>query len=263
MTATALPSAPWPRRRWITTISALLAAQLALILYFGERPHLLPRAVRPKTTMYLAVDELSAGQIADLPTVTDPALFALPSLQGFSGKSWLTFREPDYTVKGWSEAPSYLALDIGRLGETFSRFVGTNSPFTFGLASRQPPEFGTMQISVPPLPINSSSELRLDGPIQRLRLLNPLDIPSWPSDDVLANTVVQVIVDGVGNVISSTLLAFSGSVAADKYALQQASAARFEPATGPQRLSTSTFGRFIFQWHTTAPTQTNSLSPQP
>jgi hypothetical protein len=196
-----------------------------------------------------------------LPTVEDPALLALPSLQGFSGKAWLSFPAMDYPLSDWTEPPAFLALDVRRLGETFSSFVGSNGLPAVALTARPPPESPALQISVPPLPVPATSEFRLEGAIQSRRLLGNIEVPSWPHDDLLTNTVVQVLVDDEGNTLSTALLTSSGSKSADNYALKQSAAARFEPVlqtnAPPARC---TFGRLIFQWQTAPLSQTNAVS---
>src|SRR4051812_30433286 len=251
----------WTRRRWLTVFGVLLSLHVAPILYFGERPHLLPRAARSRTALHLAVDPWSAKQLAELPTLEDPALFALPSLRGFSGKAWLTFRKMEYPVIDWTEPPAYLALDPDGLGRTLPNVPATSFSAAATLGGK-PADLLTVQISVPPLPAPTSSELRIEGPVQNRRLLENIEVPSWPgapTGELLTNTVVQVLVDSEGTTLSATLLASSGSRAADDFALKRAANARFEqvlkikPTVGP-----GTFGRFIFRWHTVLASETNS-----
>ena len=72
------------------------------------------------------------------------------------------------------------------------------------------------------------------------RLVQPIELPPWPYQDLLTNSVVQMVVDAEGRPASvPVLLSSSGCPAADEYALEQAQAARFEPvsrnAAGQQR----------------------------
>jgi hypothetical protein len=233
---------------------------VGLIAYFGERQPLLSRAMRSKTSLWLAADPFSAAQVAALSAVDDPALLALPSLQGFSGKAWLSFPAIDYPLSDWTEPPPFLALDVSRLGETFSSFVGSNGLPDVALTAKPAPEIPGLQISVPPLPVPVGSEFRVEGALQSRRLLGSIEVPAWPHDELLTNTVVQVLVDDEGNTLSTTLLTSSGSKGADAYALNQSSGARFEPVletnAPPAR---SVFGRLIFQWQTAPLSRTNSV----
>ena len=60
-------------------------------------------------------------------------------------------------------------------------------------------------------------------------------LPAWPASDLLSNTVVQVLVDDLGWVISATLLEGCRLKAADDYALNAAREAKggFSVFKGP------------------------------
>jgi TonB family protein len=237
----------------------LLLAQLGLLFYFGERSHLLPRAVRSRTSLYLAVDPLATKQLGDL-AEGDPALLALPSLNGFSANGWMKFRGPDYRPEKWTEPPVYLSMDTSQLGKLPMEEEANDTLWPLS-ANRILPE--TVEpIPVPPLPLSSSSSVHVEE-VQNRRLSLMHDLPGWQNDELLTNTVVQVLIDPSGNTISARLLKSSGLKAADDYGLKAAAGARFEPDS---RFSTSdaargyTFGRLIFQWQTIAATITNSIS---
>jgi hypothetical protein len=260
MTGQVLQPVRWSRRRWTVTIVSLLLAQLALVSYFGERSHLLPRAVRSRTALHLAFDPLSTKQLADLATV-DPALFALPSLNGFSANGWLRFHEPDYRPEKWTEAPIYLALDAAQLGRGIESDETNAAPWPVS-ATRMVPE--TVEpISLPPLPAPGGSTVQVEDALKTRKLLNFPSLPAWQNDDLLTNTVVQVLVDQAGNAISALLLKSSGLKAADDFGLQTAASARFEPIApvfGSDPARTCVFGRLVFQWQTVAPSLTKSVS---
>lgn len=259
MTGAAVQPTRWSRRRWITTTGALLAIQLALIFYFGERSHRLPRALRLRTSLHFAVDDWSAQQLEQLSGISEPALFALPSLEGFSGKAWLTFNQPQYKASNWSNPPVWLSLNSASLGTEFSTFVGTNPLPVLPVVGRWAPDFATASIPLPPPPALSASEVRVESSGTPRALSGKLDLRSWPQEEVLSNSVVQVVVDRAGNVVSSRLLDSSGSKIVDDYALQRASRVRFTAASQNLPVA-STFQRLTFQWHTTSPGQTNAFS---
>ena len=159
MMAGALQRTRWSRRRWITTIAALLLAHLALLLYYGERSRRLPRAFRARTAVHLAIDPWSSKQLEEIATVGDPALFAVPSLHGFSAKAWLTFRPVDYHQSEPIEPPVYLALDVNRLGQTFLDSIPT-SAIPVLIRAEISSQSGSVPLPVPPLPVRIASELR-------------------------------------------------------------------------------------------------------
>jgi len=264
---TLLEPVRWSRQRWLTVIGALLFVQLGLIFYLGEPPQILPRAMRSRTAVNLAVDPLSADSLKELATIDDPALFALPSLQGFSGIAWLTFSDFERPSGKWTDAPTYLALDVGGLGETFSSFVQSNGPSATPQMPRPAPELVNVQISVPPLAARTASEVNLDvdGGSGR-RLLDRIEVPAWPGEELLKDTVVQLVIDDSGNALSAVLRESSGSKGADEFALKQASMARFEPIRNRPSTSTEfpcTFENLLFRWYTVPPQSgTNVISAQ-
>ncbi|HMC27772.1 MAG TPA: energy transducer TonB [Verrucomicrobiae bacterium] len=259
MTGLAPQPIRWTRRRWITTCAVLLAVQVGLIFYFGERSHPLPRALRLRTALHFAVDEWSSQQLDQLSAISDPALFALPSLDGFSGKAWLTFQKPAYQLNNWSNPPVWLSLNAARLGADFSKLVQTNLLPVAGFTAKSAPDLTATYIPVPPPPSPVASELRVEGAEPARTLAAPLELRSWAQEEVLSNSVVQVMVDRAGNTLSARLLESSGSKPVDDYALERASKARFKAAPQQARVPWS-FQRLVFQWYTIAPGQTNSLS---
>src|SRR5689334_16158695 len=181
----------WSRRRWITTTAVLLVGQLALIFYFGERSHRLPRALRLRTSLHFALGEWSAQQLEQLSAVADPALFGLPSLEGFSGKAWLMFSQPDYKPNNWSNPPVWLSLNSAGLGIEFSSFVLSNTLPVLPLVGRWTPELPTAYIPVAPPPSPAASELRVEASGPPRQLAAKIELRSWPQEEVLSNSVVQ------------------------------------------------------------------------
>src|SRR5206468_692398 len=112
----------WSRQRWMLAIALAAAAQAGLILWLAERPRSSLPPVNFPATIHLAVDAWSAQRLSELPALTDPTVFALPSHHGFSSRAWLRFTPPQYQLTDWSEPNRWLELDAARLGETFSRF---------------------------------------------------------------------------------------------------------------------------------------------
>lgn len=86
-------------------------------------------------------------------------------------------------------------------------------------------------------------------------------LPAWTNTQLLASTVVQVLVNPQGQVLSATLEPpGSGLPAADQEALRLVRQARF--VTPPdQPVSTPLhWGRVEFVWHTVAPASESPLS---
>ena len=116
---------------------------------------------------------------------------------------------------------------------------------------------------------NDHSTFHIEGNLAQRRLLTTFNLPSWPSPDILTNSVVQLLVDARGLPLSASLLSRSGSKNADQFALDQANAARFASVvqTGPNRstnvMDGVTLGEVVFEWHTSSSANTNGVPASP
>jgi hypothetical protein len=243
----------WPRRRWWLLIALIFAGQVGCIFWLSDRTPMLPRP--PSLAPRL---RLAGNAPAELLTLNDPTLFALPHWEGFSGPAWLKvpLREPP--PSDWTEPPRWLSLPFEELGAAFGRFIQTNQPGIAPSLARPEPEL-TLPEPVPLVLANDRSTWRLEGPLAQRGLLTALELPSWERADILTNSIVQLLVDASGEPISVALLSSCGLSAADDKALALAMAARFEPlfGSGPKLsanpLAQLGWGEMIFEWHTLAP----------
>ncbi len=263
MTSALVEPQPWSRRRWWGMIGLIFGVQLALIFWLGETSLVRPRAAAPGLTLKLA-----GSTSAELLALRDPTLFALPRQQGMPAATLVRTPQPDFHSLAWPEPANHPHLAIDQLGAAFNRFVATNAFDPLPLPAKSLPELTHPEL--PPLAVSAArSTLRLEWDQAPRRLLTPLELSSQANPDILTNSVVQIVVDAEGRTTSATLLSGSGSKAADQQALEQASAARFEPlnrnpaGTPPSPAAALTWGRMFFQWHTLPPPPTNAPAVSP
>ena len=262
MNGHALEPVRWSRRRWLGFVAALIVAQVGGILYLGEQ--ILPGARRPpfSTTVHLVLDDKSRQQLAAQPGVSDPTLFALPSLRGFSGAAWMTFPSPDFRPPDWTYAPHWLHLEESSLGHAFEQFVTTNQPPPLQLVNNSlPPPRAEPNFPNEPLP--PFSRYRLEGELVNRPLLQPLALRSWAYTDMLSNTTVQAVVDADGRTLSARLIGSSGYAKADAYALTTTTGARFQPRADREGSKGLAWGRLVFYWHTLPIPVTNLSTAAP
>lgn len=244
------PGEGWSRNRWLTILTLVFAAHIALICMFGEWKPVVPRAVTNAPALGLAddADELLA--------LNDPTLFALPHQRDFVTAAWLKLHDPKPPSFRWTEPPRWLALSAASLGATFHRLMQTNvfagSPLDF-----KPPL--TLSTPVPPLApmLPQQSTLRIEGELAQRQLPTAISLTNWPLADVLPPSVVQVLVNPAGNVVSSVVLTPSGYDEADQRAAAIARTLRFKPA------ASVTLGRIIFHWHTVPPAPVITVPTEP
>jgi hypothetical protein len=249
----------WSLTRMISLILLVFGGQVVCIFWFGSSATPLPRspAVSP-------VLRLASPKTAEWLALSDPTLFALPHVRGFSGLAWLRMPPPPSHPLEWSEPPYFLPLPSAELGAGFGEFVRTNE--TFLTPATGPRELPIRLPAVPPLTMpRQQSTWHLEGDLARRTWLNPTPLPGWPNAELLTNTVVALLVDAEGYPVSTTRLGpGSGSPQADQLALDLARAARFQSRVeeGPNRkvdpLRGLVWGSVVFEWHTLPPTSTNS-----
>jgi hypothetical protein len=241
----------WTLGRWLMLIALFYAAHVLLLFAFGARKPIVPRPVTNVPALKLTED---AGEWFAL---NDPTLFALPHLGSFAS----AFRMQTDVAKQPSfprtEPSADLSLSAQELGTVFNEFMQTNHFAGFELQLKPPIKLSTSGLPIEPV-LAQTSMLVIQGDVVRRPLLNPIDVPSLPYNDVIVPSKVQVVVDAAGNVISAVLLPSDNPLeaaghweAADRRALELARSARFAPAP---HLS---IGRRIFTWHTVPVTSTN------
>jgi hypothetical protein len=117
-------------------------------------------------------------------------------------------------------------------------------------------------VTIEALPRPTASSVRAEGDLGGRALETVPALPSWPHADVLSSSVVQVMVDAKGFVLSPTLVAASGLKEADLKAIEAAKQVRFQPVPSARVLGAGprgelAWGRLVFDWHTLPPGATN------
>jgi hypothetical protein len=241
----------WSRTKWLVLVALVFAAHIGFIFALGERTTKPARAVKNVPALKFADNS------SELLALDDPALFALPNPKDFASAVWLKMPGAKQPSFRWTEAPRWLPLAVENLGTTFVQFMQTNYFAGYQLDFKPPPK-----LSEPVAPVQSAlpqnSTLQIGGELAQRQLLNEINPPSLPYDDVIAPSKVQVLVSAAGDVVSAVLLPSDNSGeaadrynAADRCALELARTARFAPATN------LTIGQMVFNWRTIPMTTTN------
>ncbi len=273
---TAQPGSWRPRTMWLS-VFLVFVLQVGLIFWLGEKQSIHPRRPAPSPLL-----QVPTNYSAEFLALTDPTLFALPHQQGFSGLAWLlsplvtnAAYHPNEKEKSWSEEPRWLRLSPAQLGLAFQRIALTNGTASLELSSAPEPRLFTPAVDT--AAVVASSSFHIDGALGQWRLLRNFALPCWPArrtsatdTDLLTNSVVQLVVDGQGQPVSTTLLTSSGSSDADNFALDAARTARFAPPGGldpnaPFRanpLPQLCWGRLVFEWCTLPATNAAAIAPR-
>ncbi len=241
----------WSHGRWLMLVALAYAAHVIMLFAFGGRKEIVPRPVTWVPTLQLAddADEWLA--------LNDPTLFALPHSQDFASAMRVhtpAMKPPSFR---WTEPPGDLSLSGEKLGTTFNEFMQTNRFAGIELQLKPPLNFSAPGLPIEPV-LAQTSTLAIQGDVAQRPLLNQINVPSLPYNDVIAPSKVQVVVDAAGNVVEAVLLPADNPLEAavrfeeaDRRALELARTARFVPA------SHLTVGRLVFNWHTVPLSKTN------
>jgi TonB family protein len=248
------PTVPsgWTRGRFWCVVGVFCALQTGLIMLFAEREHAVPGTTAAPGHFRLLWTPLTADELAGKFFAIDPTVFPLPSLHGFSGRAWLRRTAQPFETNSEMEARAWLALDTARLGTNFPTLSRAKSLLPFGLADQRGPDLEPWPAFLTPERFKTQSIFEIRGELAGRKLNAPVELPSWPSAQLLSNSVVQIAVDSAGQVIAARLLARSGSAEADSKALDKARGLRFrpEPSTPP------VWGEAVFEWQTVEPAKT-------
>lgn len=257
----------WQPRRWLYLVSLVFLVQVALIFLLAEHPSGSAHAPQVRMAINVAADPMSEEQLAQLPALDDPTLFALPSLHGFSGAAWLSYTPMEHQFADWTNSAYWLELETAPLGKTFLDFVNTNAAAPLLIADKPLPAPPNAAPRLTNEPLASRSELHIEGDLARRTLLNPLPLPSQSHSNILANTEVQLLVDSEGETLPATLLSSCGVVEADQFALKFAATARFDPLRtnelAPGSFRQLTWGKMVFRWHTVPPLPIKTSAGRP
>jgi hypothetical protein len=263
----------WSRRRLIFTGTVLFATQVLLILWLGRRAQPLPQREPFRTRISLAPTGSAATGLEQRIALEDPALFALPALNGFSGPAWLKFPSLDYQPPEYSEPLRWLALNEQGLGETLSQFLATHTISAPLIAAKPLPPLQRYEPNYPNEPVPAESRLRTEGELAARVLPGTPALKAWPHSQILSNTIVQVAVNGEGMTLFTTLLSGSSLAEADDYALKFAGNLRWRPlprdrirASPPDPdygpMEQLEWGKLNFQWFT-LPLPATNVASQP
>jgi TonB family protein len=251
----------WSKSRWANVVLVIIAAQIILATRFSSRLVVVPRQIAESRASLLLDEPAPGTRLAETMAIQDPTTFALVNPHGFSGEAWLNLRPFEHRLADWMSPPYWLKPTTDGLGAAFTQFVRSNQVSALTLAEGgAPPAFLLPLVSslVP-----TQSTLRVDGDLAHRPLMSPIKLPGVTHHDLLSNSVVRVMVNRSGRVLSHALLASSGSPDADQLALDLSRTARFQSlrtndngsVPDPSGLA---WGRLIFKWVTLP--MTNSTS---
>jgi TonB family protein len=239
------PSEGWSRKKFLFVLIFVFAFHVSLIVLFGSKQRIVPRPVTnfPQLQLVDSANELIA--------LNDPTLFARPNRHDVVSAFWR--RMPAVSQPNFDQpaASGYLAPESGNFGALFQDYLRNLKPPAFVSDLKPEPRQILPDVTFNPVP--EATIMQISGELAQRPLLTPVEPPFFPYNDVLKPSVIQALVDTVGNVASAVVLESSDSNDADQRALQIVRDLRFAPAPN------LTLGEITFTWRTVPVTGTNSV----
>lgn len=241
----------WTRLGWV--VMAILGIHVVLLFALSRRsdPFLQQRV--PDRHFAPLVWDNSPTQDHLSSLLPDPVVFARVVSGGFSGSLWVS--------EAWEDSGKILPLPpVSRPSVRGDLILRPH--LDLRLAGPDDREAATPpRIELSPrhqLPSTQSlfsgrSVLRFREGLTGWRLIENGAFPVWTNAQLLTPTVVQVMVDARGGVLSATLELGSGLAEADLEALKRARQLRFVPPPNQVWTNGLHWGRLEFVWHTVPP----------
>lgn len=245
----------WSARRWFGAILILFGVQVLAIALISQKLTL-KEHVTGKTSFRLLTKPVSHAEIFSSLLANDPTVFVLPSTHGFSGNTWLKMPVQDYAIADWDEPARWLELNYDQLGNVFTNFLRGAEVVPLQIAEKIPVRFH-LDEEVPRNP--TSSRFVIEGGLNQRAIVSSPNLPVWPHTDILRNSVVQISINGAGEVILARLFSRSGLSVADQKAVALARELIFKPVDTGDGATNFTVGKVVFQWET-VPAPTNAVS---
>lgn len=259
MTSSAPEPITWKAQHWLAALASIFLLQFLFIYYLSARSHSSARSLSTPFLLQISSAPWTEAGFSKVFLTSDPALFALPGAHGFSGAAWLKDPVRSYDAENLfeqKEAPFWLTLNVGQLGNRLNQFVRTNNVTPLLRTEDSAPKIQTRFLAVAG-ETKTNSQLRVEGQLATRPLLSSHELDSLPHTNILSNSVVQVAVNQNGMVLSPRLLSKSGSEKADRLALEAARQFQFA-----QDIRPIVWGNLIFDWHT-LPVEATNATAQP
>ncbi|HRY49754.1 MAG TPA: energy transducer TonB [Candidatus Paceibacterota bacterium] len=248
------------RRRVLAGMGAILSFQIFLFWMLSDRTVPSERPVGSQSSFLLLTEPEASRQVALALAPLDPFLFASAHPQGFSGSAWLRPRHIPLEFQDWTEPDYWLAPDFVRSLFIQPETTAQPASSTLAIVDKFPPATGRIREHTEPLPLRSV--LRTDGILRLCQEFPPDLLPVWTNQTTLQPTVIEIVANPEGEIISRRVLESSGLQAADQEATRLLKSLRIQTPPSPSTpeaasRQTTTLGRFIFDWAVIAPASTN------
>ena len=253
----AQPASTWSFRRWVVTAAGIAVAQILLICLLGQR---VQPSQPPRPLFHLNWLEQAGKILALRPDFDDPALFALPTEEGFSGAGWMRLPDLEHKFHEWVEPVNWLGFRPFDVQRELDEYLRAHRQAGIAIAEKPPPVVAKVGEPADLELLAQGSYFSLDEELAARGLTEGItNLPVWKHPDTIAATVVTVVVNAEGRVLSAVPVSESGLPAADKWAVDAARALQFKALPKVGAGAGLTTGQVAFHWRTEPPPQSPEL----
>ncbi len=176
----------------------------------------------------------------------DPVALSRPNKHGFSGV-WLRPALVEHQLARWVPPDMPLPGQSNLVKDLITQTLEENASPDMRLFVKPAPTIS--RVTVPPLRMENSSWLSVEGALGMRALIKPVSLVSdWEVESLLHASHVQVVVDLQGQVLSGVLLKSSGHKPADAAALDiSLRKIAFEKSSSSKNFLE--IGDLLFHWH--------------
>lgn len=225
----------------------IFAITVAFPLVFSEKTPPVPD-YKPQFLSKMNFEQIQSDN--EMFQLLNPTLFAMASPKGFSGKTWLKVKMPAHQFYEWQGEIFWLQPVTERFGKELANLLLPLKLESQIAVFESAPNVTPVNDDNPPMP-GKSSRIKVEGEIATRPILFTPEIPPIYSNDIYPPTIVSVVVDNNGFIISSAVTGESGFLKADSLAVELAKKIRFAPVKSRNGKTNfePQFGKIIFEWY--------------
>ena len=191
----------------------------------------------------------------------NPAGFAMANPNGFSKMAWFQVKPYSHNYYEWKEEPFWLQPIASMLGNELTNLLRLYKPMPQITIFETTPQLISIFNIEAPAPLSKSS-FTIEGNISKRTLIYAPELPLFECSNVYPASVVYVVINNDGFVLSPILINESGFPPADSSAVELAKRFRFEPIKSDNKNVNPEFGKIIFNWRFVKPGQSQNITTE-
>jgi len=242
-------------RELIISGCVLIFLQFILAIILCEN---VPQSPEPYSRFKVIMNLEQVSPDSETYWLFNPSGFAMANPNGFSKIAWLQVKQYPHNYYEWKEEPFWLQPIASLLGNEVTNLLRLNKPTPQVTIFETPPKLLSISRAEVPSPLPKST-FTIEGNISKRTLIYAPELPLFECSNVFSSSVVYVVINNDGFVLSPILVNESGFPPADSAAIELAKKFRFEPIKSENNKLMPQFGKIIFNWRFVKPSQSEKI----